>query len=230
MVPGHPRSASTAPPSHHLVGGDEQYLDKATALLPALLNERLPELGIDFALIYPSFGLTINGIAQDDLHRAAMPRLQHDDGRHVCAVSRQGLRPWRLSPAHNPDEALEELEYAVKRAWYQSDHAAGKPGAADSNRSGGNRSRRRPPGTAIPSPWTAPTTMSRSGGVASSSAWRSPNTPAAGAGRIARPISNFTYNHVGHFASRTTPLREVFSSAVSCAATRVSISASWKAA
>src|SRR5437763_6915590 len=46
-------------------------LDKASALLPALLNERLPELGIDFAVIYPSFGLTINGIADDDLQRAA---------------------------------------------------------------------------------------------------------------------------------------------------------------
>ena len=54
------------------MGRDQQYLDKATALLPALLNERLPELGIDFALIYPSFGLSINGIAQDDLHRAAV--------------------------------------------------------------------------------------------------------------------------------------------------------------
>ena len=63
--------------------------DKATALLPALLNERLPELGIDFALIYPSFGLTINGITQDDLHLAAMPRLQHDDGRYVRAVHRK---------------------------------------------------------------------------------------------------------------------------------------------
>ena len=46
-------------------------LDKATALLPALLNERLPELGIDFALMYPSFGLSINAINQDDLCRAA---------------------------------------------------------------------------------------------------------------------------------------------------------------
>src|ERR1043166_2435934 len=42
--------------------------DKATALLPALLNERLPELGIDFAIIYPSFGLTINSIQPDELH------------------------------------------------------------------------------------------------------------------------------------------------------------------
>src|ERR1051325_8209211 len=39
--------------------------DKATALLPALLNERLPALGIDFAIIYPTFGLLINTIAHD---------------------------------------------------------------------------------------------------------------------------------------------------------------------
>src|SRR6185503_17592856 len=45
--------------------------DKATALLPALLNERLPELGIDFAIMYPSFGLTINGINDEELKRAA---------------------------------------------------------------------------------------------------------------------------------------------------------------
>ena len=46
--------------------------DKATALLPALLNERLPELGIDFAILYPSFGLTINSIPQDELHAARL--------------------------------------------------------------------------------------------------------------------------------------------------------------
>src|SRR6202795_3967471 len=52
-------------------GVTSNTLDKATALLPALLNERLPELGIDFAVMYPSFGLTINGIVQNDLLRAA---------------------------------------------------------------------------------------------------------------------------------------------------------------
>src|SRR6185295_4730563 len=40
-------------------GVTSDTLDKATALLPALLNERLPELGIDFALIYPSLGLAL---------------------------------------------------------------------------------------------------------------------------------------------------------------------------
>src|SRR4030081_1914043 len=52
-------------------GVTSNTLDKATALLPALLNERLPELGIDFAIMYPSFGLTINGMNEDDLSRAA---------------------------------------------------------------------------------------------------------------------------------------------------------------
>src|SRR4029077_12102310 len=46
-------------------------LDKATALMPALLNERLPELGIDFAIIYPSFGLTINRLVWGERGAAA---------------------------------------------------------------------------------------------------------------------------------------------------------------
>jgi hypothetical protein len=67
-------------------GVTSKTLDKATALLPALLNERLPELGIDFALIYPSLGLAFNGVAQDDLRRAA-PRLQQDDGQGCTRVT-----------------------------------------------------------------------------------------------------------------------------------------------
>src|SRR5947199_3567398 len=52
-------------------GVTSNTLDKATALMPALLNERLPELGIDFAIVYPTYGLSINGILDDELHRAA---------------------------------------------------------------------------------------------------------------------------------------------------------------
>ena len=69
--------ASTAERQHHRLrraiwwGVTSNTLDKATALLPALLNERLPELGIDFALIYPSYGLLINPITDDELSRAA---------------------------------------------------------------------------------------------------------------------------------------------------------------
>jgi len=83
--------------------------DKATALLPSLLNERLPELGIDFALIYPSFGLTINGITQDDLHRAAV-RAYNMMTADMFAPYASRFAPVAIIPSHTPDEALEELE------------------------------------------------------------------------------------------------------------------------
>jgi hypothetical protein len=51
-----------------LVGRYGQHARQGDRASPALLNERLPELGIDFAIIYPSFGLTINSIRQDELH------------------------------------------------------------------------------------------------------------------------------------------------------------------
>src|SRR5687768_17176435 len=93
-------------------GVTSNTLDKATALLPALLNERLPELGIDFALIYPSFGLSINGIAQDDLHRAAV-RAYNMMTADMFAPFHARFAPVAIIPSHTPEEALEELEYAV---------------------------------------------------------------------------------------------------------------------
>src|SRR6266478_74575 len=35
----------------------ENTLDRATAMMPRLLHERLPELGIDLSVIYPTAGL-----------------------------------------------------------------------------------------------------------------------------------------------------------------------------
>ena len=34
-------------------------LDRATAMLPQLMYERLDELGLDFAVLYPTYGLTV---------------------------------------------------------------------------------------------------------------------------------------------------------------------------
>jgi hypothetical protein len=93
--------------------------DKATALLPSLLAERLPELGIDFALIYPSFGLTINTIADDDLHRAAA-RAYNVMTAEMFAPFGQRFAPVAIVPARNPQQALEELEHAVGSLGYKA--------------------------------------------------------------------------------------------------------------
>ena len=42
-------------------------LDRATALLPKLLYERLDEIGIDLAVLYPTYGLTCMGLEDDEL-------------------------------------------------------------------------------------------------------------------------------------------------------------------
>jgi hypothetical protein len=37
--------------------------DLATAVLPKLMHERLPELGLDFSVVYPTMGLATDGFA-----------------------------------------------------------------------------------------------------------------------------------------------------------------------
>src|SRR5258708_27790261 len=43
--------------------------DRATAMMPRLLYDRLDELGIDFGVIYPTAGLSIPRIAHDQTPR-----------------------------------------------------------------------------------------------------------------------------------------------------------------
>src|SRR5712692_1223464 len=44
--------------------------DRATAMLPKLLYERLPELGIDFSVLYPTAGLGVPFHPNDEMRRA----------------------------------------------------------------------------------------------------------------------------------------------------------------
>ena len=152
------------------MGCDQQYLDKATALLPALLNERLPELGIDFALIYPSFGLTINGIAQDDLRRAAV-RAYNMMTADMFAPYAARFAPGSDYSLHTPEEAIEELEYAVGKLGIKAIMLRGNqerpiPSAAEGIDATEGRLV-----LSTPSPSTAPMITIRSGSAASSSAW-----------------------------------------------------------
>jgi predicted TIM-barrel fold metal-dependent hydrolase len=172
--------------------------DKATALLPALLNERLPELGIDFALIYPSFGLTINGIGQDELHLAAC-RAYNMMTADMFAPYTARFAPVAIIPSKTPDEALEELEYVVKQCGFKAIMLRGNqereiPSAAE----GIDRQKAAwyCDTIALDSPYDYEPLWKRCVelGVAV--------TQHSGSGRWQdrASITNFTYNHVGHFA------------------------------
>ena len=46
--------------------------DRATAMMPSLLYDRLDELGLDFGIVYPTAGLSIPRIADDATRRAVI--------------------------------------------------------------------------------------------------------------------------------------------------------------
>ena len=95
-----------------------QHARQGHGAAPALLNERLPELGIDFAIIYPSFGLTINSIPQDELHGHAA-RAYNRMTADMFAPHRSRLAPVAIIPARTPDQAIAELDYAVGKLGYK---------------------------------------------------------------------------------------------------------------
>lgn len=86
--------------------------DFATATMPPLLHERMDELGLDFSVVYPSLGLVLLDVADTKLRRACCRALNQF---HADAF--QGLEdrlaPVAIIPMMTPEEAIEELEYAV---------------------------------------------------------------------------------------------------------------------
>ena len=88
-------------------------LDRATAMLPKLQYERLPEQGIDFAVVYPTFGMTAP-MADDGELRTALVRAFNRDYAENYAEFSDRLCPVALIPMHNPTAAIAELAYAVR--------------------------------------------------------------------------------------------------------------------
>jgi predicted TIM-barrel fold metal-dependent hydrolase len=87
-------------------------LDRATALLPALLAERLDEIGIDHAVLYPTYGLVPPNLDDADLRRAAA-RAFNTFYAEEFRDHRARLTPVGIIPMHTPEEALAELEHAT---------------------------------------------------------------------------------------------------------------------
>jgi predicted TIM-barrel fold metal-dependent hydrolase len=90
----------------------ENTLDRATAMLPALMHERLPEIGIDFAVVYPTYGLMALSMGGDEARQASCRAFNryHAD---VMAGLGDRMTPAALIPMHAPEEALAELDHAV---------------------------------------------------------------------------------------------------------------------
>jgi len=174
----------------------ENTLDRATAMLPRLLYERLDEIGIDFAVVYPTFGLMVFNVIDEEVRRAAARAFNLY--LHECYRDfRDRLTPVAIIPMHTPEEALAELEFAVAGLGLRSVLLAGFV----------LRDVEAAAGTSRPLQWLD--TFGSDSPYDYEPVWRrcvelgvSPTFHSSGMGWGSRNSpSSYVYNHIGNFAA-----------------------------
>jgi len=93
-------------------GSPTTALDRATAFVPALLAERLEELGFDFSIVYPSLGLMFAGHQDDDM-RVGGCRALNAYLADFVADHPDRLTASALIPMATPQEAIETIDHAL---------------------------------------------------------------------------------------------------------------------
>jgi predicted TIM-barrel fold metal-dependent hydrolase len=89
-------------------------LDRATAMLPRLLYERMGEIGLDFAVVYPTLALLFPAMRDPEVRSAAY-RAYNLMAADMFRGLGDRLIPAACIPMHTPEEALAELEVVVKQ-------------------------------------------------------------------------------------------------------------------
>jgi predicted TIM-barrel fold metal-dependent hydrolase len=91
----------------------ENTLDRATAMMPRMLYDRLDEIGFNFAVVFPTFGLNLRVPGRE--LRLAVIRAYNTVVAEYFEKLGDRLTPAAVIPMHNPDEALAELEYVTSQ-------------------------------------------------------------------------------------------------------------------
>lgn len=193
------RRAERVTRPHFWVHPTKNTLDRATSSLPKLLEERLDEFGIDFTVIYPSIGLSAIH-AGDDLRRSLCRAYNRMNAQIYQSYSKR-MTPVAVIPMNTPQEAIEELDYAVSTLGLKAIVMPGfvRRSITDAARSGGAAARY--------ANWLD--TLGLDSEYDYDPVWRkcvelkvnpSFHSPGVGVGFRAS-VSNFCFNHIGHFAA-----------------------------
>jgi len=102
----------------------QNTLDRASAMFPRLLHERLPAIGLDYAVVYPTYGLMALSAEPDELRQAAC-RAFNRYHAEVFAGLEDRLASVALIPMHTPAEAVAELDHAVDTLGFKAVLLAG---------------------------------------------------------------------------------------------------------
>ena len=96
----------------------ENVLDRATAMMPRLMYERLEDLGIDFCVVYPTAGLSYHRMPDTRLRRAICRAYNVFTADQFRGLEDRVI-PAAIIPMYTPDEATEELEFASRQLGYK---------------------------------------------------------------------------------------------------------------
>ena len=175
-------------------------LDRATASLPRLLHERMDRLGIDFAVLYPTEGLSGPPRFEDEELRRVSCRALNKFHAEFYGECSDRMTPAAVIPTHTPREAIEDTEYAVRELGLKTIVIAHVD--------------RPVPRVQEERPDLAPfaryiDTLALDSDFDYDPFWQrcvelgvAPTSHASGQGwGSRRSVSNYMYNHIGHFAA-----------------------------
>jgi predicted TIM-barrel fold metal-dependent hydrolase len=177
-------------------------LDRATAMMPRLLYERLPEIGSDFAVIYPTAGLRMPRIS-DDATRRAVIRAHNIVTADYFRDLGDRMTPAAIIPMHSPEEAIAELEFVTRDLGSK----VGMFGSGMSRKVGPAAAANADPDSARLAVWYDVLALDSDHDY--DPVWAkcqevkiAPTFHSAGSNQGLRlSPTNFVYNHIGHFAA-----------------------------
>ena len=174
-------------------------LDRATAMLPRLLYERLDEFGFDFTVLYPTAGLAVGYIPEDEIRRASCRAFNMYVARQFGEFSDR-MTPAAAIPMHTPEEAIDELEYIVEelglKVVVMTSMVPRPIPATEHSSPEDGRPLMWPDVFGIDSPYNYDSVWSKCVELGVMPTF---HAGTRGAGYRTSP-TNFVYNHIGHFA------------------------------
>src|SRR6266576_1735969 len=178
----------------------ENTLDRATAMMPKMLYDRLDEIGLDFAVVYPTAGLRLPRIKDDETRRAVIRGYNIVSAEYFSGLEDR-LTPAAIIPMHHPEEAIAELEFVTRQlgskvGMFGSGMSRPVPAAA-ANDPESQRFAVSYDVLAIDSQYDYDPVWQKCVELGIAPTFHS---SASGQGLRNSP-SNFVYNHIGHFAA-----------------------------
>src|SRR2546429_362916 len=168
-------------------------------MMPKRLYDRLDEIGLDFAVVYPTAGLRLPRIKDDETRRAVIRGYNIVSAEYFSGLEDR-LTPAAIIPMHHPEEAIAELEFVTRQlgskvGMFGSGMSRPVPAAANDPES--QRFAVSYDVLAIDSQYDYDPVWQKCVELGIAPTFHS---SASGQGLRNSP-SNFVYNHIGHFAA-----------------------------